>query len=327
MTTTAGKTPAVPAAPSRGERLSDLAFGAGWKIVCRLPEPVARGLFRLIAEIIWRRRGPAVERLEANIRPVLARPVSDDELRALSRAGLASYLRYWCEAFRLPSTSAASIERRVVTVDQRHLDEAIAAGKGVVCALPHMANWDHAGAWLVGRGHALTTVAERLKPAALFDRFVAYREGLGMEVLAAADPDVFAVLSSRLRTGRVVALVADRDLSARGVEVTLGTGRARMPVGPAALALRTGAPLVPATLWYDGPRLVVRFHEPVPRPEGLHGMAAVGAMTQQLADAFGEGIAAHPEDWHMLQRFWLDDARPAADDGSAAAAATGTPPR
>jgi len=289
------------------ERLTDAAFGAGWALVCRLPEGVARTLFTAIADVIWLRRGPSVRRYEATLRPVLAPAVTDTELRTLTRAGLRSYLRYWCEAFRLPATDAETVVARVVTTGEEHLRSALAEGRGVVCSLPHMANWDHAGAWMVATGERFTTVAERLKPATLFDRFVAYREKLGMEVLAAADPDVFAVLSARLREGRVVALVADRDLSARGIEVTMGTGRTRMPVGPAALALRTGAALLPTTLWYEGHRLHVRFHAPQERPAGLHGRDAIAAMTQEIADVFGAAIAAHPQDWHMFQRFWLDE--------------------
>ena len=295
------------------ERLTDAAFGAGWALVCRLPERVARALFAAIADGIWLRRGPSVRRYEATLRPMLDPEISDAEVRVLTRSGLRSYLRYWCEAFRLPATDAETVVSRVVTIGEEHLRKALAEGRGVVCPLPHMANWDHAGAWLVATGERFTTVAERLRPASLFDRFVAYREQLGMEVLAAADPDVFAILSARLRDGRVVALVADRDLSARGVEVTMGTGRTRMPVGPAALAIRTGAALLPTTLWYEGRHLHVQFHSPVERPADLHGRQAIAAMTQEMADVFGAGIAAHPQDWHMFQRFWLDEAQPAGE--------------
>jgi KDO2-lipid IV(A) lauroyltransferase len=274
---------------------------------------LARALFSAIADLIWLRRGPSVRLFEANLRPVVDADLDEAGMRELTRAGLRSYLRYWCEAFRLPATSAEALVARVVTTGEQHVRTALADGRGVICALPHMANWDHAGAWMVATGEHFTTVAERLKPASLFDRFVAYREKLGMEVLAAADPDVFAVLSVRLREGRLVALVADRDLSARGVEVTMGRGRTRMPVGPAALAIRTGAALLPTTLWYEGQVLHVEFHERVERPDQLHGRAAIAVMTQDVADVFGPAIEAHPQDWHMFQRFWLDDVPAAAE--------------
>jgi KDO2-lipid IV(A) lauroyltransferase len=149
----------------------------------------------------------------------------------------------------------------------------------------------------------VSTVAERLRPESLFDRFIAYRKKLGMEVLplTGGDDDVTAVLADRLRAGGFVCLVADRDLSERGIPVTFFGRPSRMPVGPAALSLKTGAPLIPATLHYDGPDLVITFHDAI-EPDG-----GVVAMTQRCADAFAVGIAAHPQDWHMLQRIFLEE--------------------
>jgi len=134
----------------------------------------------------------------------------------------------------------------------------------------------------------------------LFDRFIAYRKKLGMEVLPlTGGDDVTGVLADRLRAGGFVCLVADRDLSERGIPVTFFGRPSRMPVGPAALSLKTGAPLIPATLHYDGPDLVITFHDAI-EPDG-----GAAAMTQRCADAFAIGIAAHPQDWHMLQRIFL----------------------
>ena len=172
----------------------------------------------------------------------------------------------------------------------------------MICALPHLANYDHAGAWAGLTGMPVSTVAERLQPESLFDRFIEYRKKLGMEVLplTGGDDDVTGVLADRLRAGGFVCLVADRDLSERGVPVTFFGRPSRMPAGPAALSLKTGAPLIPATLHYDGPDLVITFHEVV-EPDG-----GAAAMTQRCADAFAIGIAEHPQDWHMLQRIFLD---------------------
>jgi len=190
----------------------------------------------------------------------------------------------------------------VRTVNEKILRDAYAAGRGVVCALPHLANYDHAGAWAGLTGMPVSTVAERLEPESLFDRFIAYRKKLGMEVLplTGGDRDVAAVLTDRLRAGGFVCLVADRDLSERGVPVTFFGRPSRMPAGPAALSLKTGAPLIPATLHYDGPELVITFHDAIDPEDGA------AAMTQRCADAFAAGIAAHPQDWHMLQRIFLD---------------------
>jgi KDO2-lipid IV(A) lauroyltransferase len=280
-------------------RVVDLAFALAWTLVRRLPERTVTWLFHRAADQVVRRNGRGVRRLRGNL--AVVRP--DADLDALTKAGMRSYLRYWQEAFRLPEWTDEEIVGRVRTVNEKLLRDAYAAGRGVICALPHLANYDHAGAWAGRTGMPVSTVAERLQPESLFDRFIAYRKKLGMEVLplTGSDRDVTGVLLERLRAGGFVCLVADRDLSERGVPVTFFGRPSRMPAGPAALSLRTGAPLIPATLHYDGPHLVITFHDAID-PDG-----GAAAMTQRCTDAFAKGIAAHPEDWHMLQRIFLDE--------------------
>ncbi|MBP3080853.1 lipid A biosynthesis acyltransferase [Streptomyces sp. 604F] len=293
------------------ERLSDALYGLGWSTVKKLPEPVAVRLGQTLADAVWKRRGKGVLRLEAN----LARVVPDagpERLAELSRAGMRSYLRYWMESFRLPAWSETRIKEGFEPEGLHHLTDALAAGKGVIVALPHLGNWDLAGAWVTRNLKVpFTTVAERLKPETLYDRFVAYREGLGMEVLPHTGGSAFGSLARRLRAGGLVCLVADRDLSASGVEVKFFGDTARMPAGPAILAQQTGAPLLPVTLWFDAtPVMKGRVHPPVEVPGTGTRAERTSLMTQALADAFAEGIADHPEDWHMLQRLWLADLEP-----------------
>ncbi|MFD6027332.1 phosphatidylinositol mannoside acyltransferase [Streptomyces griseoluteus] len=294
------------------ERLTDGLYGLGWSTVKKLPEPVAARLGRTVADAAWKRRGKGVQRLEANYARVVP-GASPERLAELSRAGMRSYLRYWMESFRLPAWSAERVRTGFDPKGAHHLTDGLAAGRGVILALPHLANWDLAGAWVTTTlGIPFTTVAERLKPESLYDRFVAYREGLGMEVLAHSGASAFGTLARRLRDGGLVCLVADRDLSAAGVEVDFFGERARMPAGPALLAQQTGAQLLPVTLWYDdSPVMQGRVHPPVEVPGTGTRIEKTAAMTQALADAFASGIAEHPEDWHMLQRLWLADLGPA----------------
>ena len=299
-----------------------LGYTGGWSAVRHLPERAAYLLFRRIADAAWRRRGPSVQRLEANLSRALG-TTDEAALRDASRAGMRSYLRYWCEAFRLPDWDRGRVVEHIRIEGEHNMREPLAAGRGVVAALPHMANWDHGGAWACLTGAQVTTVAERLRPERLFERFLAYREGLGMEILplSGGTDDVFATLADRLRQGHLVPLLADRDISRRGIEVDLLGEATRLPAGPAVLAMRTGAALVPVTLWYEGKepdhRLVVRFHEEVPPPDGVRGSARVIHLTQAVADRFSAGIAEHAEDWHMLQPLFLADL---AADGSKARA-------
>ncbi|MDX3381666.1 phosphatidylinositol mannoside acyltransferase [Streptomyces niveiscabiei] len=294
------------------DRLTDALYGVGWGAVKKLPEPAAVRLGQAIADLAWRRRGKGVLRLESNYARV--RPgASPEQLRELSRAGMRSYLRYWMESFRLPAWSKERVRGGFDPKDVHHLTDALASGKGVVLALPHMANWDLAGAWVTTKlDTPFTTVAERLKPESLYDRFVAYRQGLGMEVLPHSGGTAFATLARRLRDGGLVCLVAERDLSANGVEVDFFGERTRIPAGPSLLAQQTGALLLPVTLWYDdSPVMRGRVHPPIEVPESGTRAEKTSVMAQALADVFASGIADHPEDWHMLQRLWLADLDPA----------------
>jgi KDO2-lipid IV(A) lauroyltransferase len=291
------------------DEIADSAYALGWAAVRHMPEPVAREIFTLIADRAWQRHGRGVRQLEKNLRRVVGDGPSEEELRELSRRGMRSYLRYWLESFRLPSMSRERIldGMRITGVEAIFKD--LDAGRGVVAALPHMGNWDHAGAWIALSGTPFTTVMERLKPESLYDRFVAYRAGLGMEVLPASGVEggVFGTLAERLEAARLVCLVADRDLTATGVEVDFFGRTAKFPAGPAALAIRTGAALRPVTLWYEEKNWCVRVHDEVPVPGDGDREQRIHAMTQSVARTFQQGVAAHPEDWHMLQRVWVED--------------------
>ena len=167
-------------------------------------------------------------------------------------------------------------------------------------------------------------MAERLKPESLARRFFAFREGLGFEVLpATGGAQRFGILAQRLRAGGLVCLPADRDITGGGIEVDFFGEKAHMMGGAAALAVQTGAALMPVTLWFDGPHWGAHIHEEIPVPEGGTRREKVAAMTQQVARVFEAGIAEHPEDWHMLQRVFSDDldlARLAAAQATAQAA-------
>jgi lauroyl/myristoyl acyltransferase len=290
----------------------DTGFGLGWRAVRALPESVAAKIFRRAATTAVRRNGPGVRQLRANLRRVLGPDGAAAELDALVLNSMRSYARYWLETFRLPEMDAATIAAAVDirTTGAHHIDAAVAAGKGYVLALPHMGNWDVAGIWLIDRYHRpFTTVAERLTPESLFDRFVAYREGLGMEVLAltGGQRSAVSVLTERLQGGGGVCLVADRDLSRQGIEVTFFGEPARLPPGPAMLAATTGAALIPVGTWFTATGWGLRIYPPI-ELTGQRLRERVSGATQQLADVFAELITEHPDDWHMLQKFWPADA-------------------
>ena len=307
------------------DELSYRLYAGAWSLVRRLPERAAYAIFDVLAEAAWRLRGTGVRQLEANL--ARARPDADAaELARLSRAGMRSYLRYWCDAFRLPDWDHGRVVGSVRVEGEHHLRATTGDGRrGMVAALMHMGNWDHAGAWASLTGAPVVTVAERLRPERLYERFLAYREGLGMEILplTGGDRDLLDVLAKRLRAGRLVPLLADRDLRASGLPVDLLGEPAGLAPGPAMLALRTGAALHPVSIWHEAAegadgrssvrRLVIRFHDEIPVPATGTTRARLTAMTQEVADVFGAAIAAHPTDWHMLQVVWTADLDQPAD--------------
>jgi KDO2-lipid IV(A) lauroyltransferase len=294
-----------------------------------LPAPVAYRLFDRIADRMFRRDGKGVQRMRANyarVRPELDRAA----LGALVHAGVRSYLRYWCDSFRLPDQTAQELAAKVRVVGDGPPREALERGQGVIAFLGHLGNWDTVGAWATYHLAPVTTVAERLRPEELYDQFVAYREALGMTILPlTGGKPPFPTLVRTVHAGGLVPLLADRDLTSAGVEVTLCGHAARMAGGPAALALATGAPLHPVTVTYEpdpavprpsrrrgtaedrpGPstyRVVLTFGPAVPAPEGGTRAERVTAMTQTCADYLAEALREHTEDWHMMQRVFVAD--------------------
>jgi phosphatidylinositol dimannoside acyltransferase len=305
------------------ERIVSAAFGAGWTLVCRLPESWMRALFRFGADVAWRREGRGVQVLEGNLLRVLRTDpghsgladVDGKELRTLSRAVLRSYARYYLETFRL------QVIPRQRILDEMHVNyanvdltlEYMKNGRGVIYALPHMGDFEQAGLWvnLYGAG-SFTTVAERLKPESVFERWLKFREGLGMEVLpTTGGPHPFGVMAQRLRAGKLVCIVADRDLSDTGVEVDFFGEKALLPAGPAALAVQTGAALMPVSCWFEGETgWGAHVFGEIPVPADGVRKQKVAVMTQQMATAFEQGIREHAKDWHMLQKLFVADLDP-----------------
>ncbi|MEN9324725.1 MAG: hypothetical protein RL414_479, partial [Actinomycetota bacterium] len=269
-----------------------------------MPEKWAYGLASRAADYIYKRNGKQIQRLRSNYSRVHPdfRP---DQLERLVADGMRSYMRYWCDTFRLPSWSVDRIRNTVVVENQHFLTDPIDEKRGCIVSLPHAGNWDHAGAYFCSLGYKVVTVAEHLEPEKLFRKFVSYRENVGMEVLDASTRSL-GTLSQRLRAGGLVALVADRDLSRSGVPVTFFGHPSRMPAGPAILAVQTGSPLITAFVTYEESKIRIIFQEPIPVPEVGTTAEKAAAMIQVTADRFEGHIKEHAVDWHMLQRIWTD---------------------
>jgi KDO2-lipid IV(A) lauroyltransferase len=285
------------------DNFSAYVYFAGWRVVRWLPESMAYKVAYWVSDFLVKRNGKSVQRLRSNLSRTQPGMTSLD-LDLLVIEAMRSYMRYWCDTFRLPDWSRERILETVTVTNEHLLIDAIEAKTGVIVAVPHAGNWDHAGAYFCAKGIRLVTVAERLKPEKLFLRFLAYRQAMGMEVLP-LDGRVLNTLEERLNQGALVALVSDRDLSRSGIEVDFFGGTARMPAGPALLALRTKAPLITAFVSYTENGVHIEFRNIV-LPSLGDESSKVKEIVQMTAQYFEDGISENPGDWHMLQRIWID---------------------
>jgi len=279
------------------------AYFFGWSILRRISEKRATHFFQRLGLWMYKRNGKSVERLRSNLARVQPQ-LHPTELEELVRRGVLSYMRYWMDTFRSPDWSKERILSTVTVSNEHLLMDPIKNQTGVVVSLPHAGNWDHAGSYFCSRGARLVTVVEVLKPRALFEKFLAYRQAIGMEALP-LDSRAFPTLMQRARDGKLIALVADRDLSASGIDVEFFGGVARMPAGPAIIAIRTGIPLVTAFVSYTESGIHVDLRE-ITIPTLGDEESRVKATVQLCADNFAAGIKVSPQDWHMMQRIWVD---------------------
>ncbi|NHN56966.1 phosphatidylinositol mannoside acyltransferase [Calidifontibacter sp. DB0510] len=295
------------------DRLEVLGYRAAWSLVRRLPERTAYRLFDAAAKATYRRDGRSVQRMRENYRRI--RPELDAAaLEDLVAAGVRSYLRYWCDAFRLSVHTPEQLDERIrLTGADAEARAIVARGEPLILFLGHLGNWDLAGAWATTHFAPVTTVAERLEPEEVFTEFLTFRESLGMTIVPlTGGVDPYPTLRAALGRGAFVPLLADRDLTSHGVEVTLCGQQIKAATGPARLALDTGAALFPLAITYEdvpgraAPRVVAHFGDRVVVPDGDRA-EQVRAMTQACVDGLGERIRTHTQDWHMMQRIFSED--------------------
>lgn len=271
-----------------------------------LPERFGLRLFRLGGRIAFELAPKLRGVVARNQAQVLGRAPGDPIVRAATRDAFDSYARYWFDSFRLAVTPPQDVAARFESVGAHHLWDALDAGNGAIAALPHIGNWDAAGPWLRALDRPIVGVAEQLEPPRLYDLFVTNRESFGAEVVPLGAPGIARTLARKLSAGYVVALVADRDLTGRGIEVTMFGRTRRLPAGPALLSLTTGAPLIVTTVYQTerGWRCVMA--PPLTIEPSGDRRADVAALTARLGEEFERAIAAAPTDWHVFQPAWED---------------------
>lgn len=294
--------------------MSFSALSLAFAIAPRLPLGAVMRLADAGAVIAAKRGGTPIARLRSNIARLTGTHPSNEVITTAVR----SHIRNYAEQLMLGTRRGEQLLEGVTFEGFDALKEASEHGP-VVLALGHSGSWDRAGAWVSAHGCRIVTVAEKVEPPVLFERFVSLRKALGMEIIGVAKGEsVFSRLVERVEGRRVIVpLLADRDISGSGIEVTLGHGRALVAAGPAALATRLGCPLFAACITYEnestrGADVRVRCVGPIhPSQAREPGVNRVEALTQAWVDAFASMMAERAQDWHMMQRVYVEDLDPA----------------
>ncbi|HZK05664.1 MAG TPA: phosphatidylinositol mannoside acyltransferase [Actinomycetaceae bacterium] len=292
---------------------------AAWDLIPKMPEGLVRGAFDIGFRAAARMNKGGTAQLRANLARVRPR-ASTAELDRLAREGMREYGRYYAETFMLAKfATPEKLADRVRAIHTETSEEDLRT-RSVVLALGHTGNWDIAGAWVTAHLNTVLTVAEKLKPESLFRAFLDFRESLGMEVIPLEKgQNVFRKLLSRSIAGkRVVALLADRDLTRGGIEVRLAGEPALFAVGPAALSLKGKMPLYFVGIrsdritGRDGRKrwgIELEFRGPITLPDDVEGNE-VAALTQAWVDELTDYITTHPTSWHLLQKVFVADLDP-----------------
>jgi lauroyl/myristoyl acyltransferase len=273
-----------------------------------IPRPVAEPITETVYDVVSKLSDERRLIVTRHLRRLHGRELSGDELDRAVRATFKSYGRYWVESFRLPRMTEAQLDHGTTWSGIENVLRPVTAGQGTIVAMPHLGGWEWAAFWTARiLGLDVTAVVEPVEPAELFEFFTDFRRSLGLHVVPLG-PDAGRQVLKALRDGHVLALLADRDIEGNGVEVDLFGERTTLPAGPATLALRTGAPLVPAAAYFRG-----RHHHIVARPavpterRGPRLRDDIARITQLLAHELEALIAAAPEQWHVQQPNWPSD--------------------
>jgi len=304
------------------DRATYLAYRAGASVAQALPEvvarPTARNIGRTLAFALRGRR----QMVERHVQRVHGTPLHGLALHHAVAKTFDSYARYWLESFQLPRRTFEEVDAHFSIDGLEHLDAALTKGSGAIVALPHLGGWEVGGFWLASRGYRFTVVVEPLEPPELFEWFAQYRRSLGMNIVALG-PDAGAAVLRAMKENQPVGLLCDRDLKGDGCEVEFFGEKTTLPAGPATLALRTGAPILPTAVYFrphNGHHAVVKPPLPVERTGRLRD--DVTRVTQMLAHALEELIRVAPEQWHLMQPNWPSDHAAAA---AAPASSTAVP--
>jgi lauroyl/myristoyl acyltransferase len=276
------------------------------------------GLFGVLPERVVRGLGYGIGYLASFVAVNRLRMAERHQRRVLGGAGntrraarkvFAYYGRYMAEVFWLRPRRRRFLLDRAVLDNPETLASAVASDRGLILAVGHLGNWDVAGLRAAAAGARVLAVAEALPNERIVQWWIGLRNMMDIDVvIARKGARVTHDLMRRLEAGGTVALVCDRDLKGTGIPVEFFGEETTMPAGPLALAIRSGAVVLPVGTYFRkgaGHRFVV--YPPLEIPEGETIDERVRRGTQALADVFETIIRAAPQQWHLIVPNWPSD--------------------
>jgi phosphatidylinositol dimannoside acyltransferase len=282
-------------------------YRAGAIAARSLPSAALPTVSRVLGAVGARSMGGRRAVVERNLRRIHGTDISQHELDREVGQVFDSYARYWLESFRLPGTHSALIEDGMAVDGYEHIDEALEKGGGVILALPHLGGWEWAAFWLAeSKGRTVTAVAEPVEPPELAEWFVGLRRDIGINVVPLG-PSAGTECVHALKANDILCLLCDRDLAGGGVEVEFFGERTTLPGGPATLALRSGAPLLPTAVYFDGTGHLGLVRPPLGVERRGKLRDDVARITQDLANELEFLIRRAPDQWHLMQPNWPSD--------------------
>lgn len=304
-----------------------LSYRAGSAIVGALPGSVVRRAGAFAGWLAWTWAGDRKAMARRHMARVLGFGVPGDSTTPAggdaavekgARGMFSAYGRYWAEVFWYRPRRFGQVEAAIRLDGLEHLRRPIDEGRAAIVTLPHMGNWEMAAAAADQAGVRITAVAETLGNPRITEWFLDMRDSLAIDVVLTDDGGgVTRRLLAALKNGQTVALLSDRDLSGRGVEVEFFGERTTLPTGPAALAIRTGAAIVPVAAYFaprEGHHIVLEPEIAIPSEGSIE--QRVAAVTQELARVLEVQVRRHPEQWHLVQPNWPSDRAHLATEGS-----------
>jgi len=285
------------------ERIVVLGFKLAWATFGLIPKKILHKLADVVAERTVSKAGKGALRLKFNIARVLGLDMSDPRVTQVAINAMKSYMRYWVDMFALSKRNSSYVESSVEMRNSSEIEKALMDKKGVVVCVTHSGNWDLAGAFVAQKFDGITTVAERLRPVELFDEFSRRRKSRKIEILPHRGGEVppSVKLAQVLQSGKLIGLVSDRDMSRHGLEVEFFGHTSKMPIGAAKLAIENSALLIPAAVYSENEKTVIEFYPSLDLSD-----SDVNAAVQRMANVFERIISTHLENWHMLQKIWID---------------------